>query len=66
MALGKYTIKIFHFYQQFLKTDNCAARFIAGKIYYFGVGGGMRQFENLVLKDGCFDVKSVWRSQDGD
>lgn len=40
-------------------------RFVAGKTYYFGVGGGMRQFENLVLKDGCFDVKSVWRSHDG-
>lgn len=41
-------------------------RFVAGKTYYFGVGGGMRQFENLILKDGSFDVKSVWRSQDGD
>lgn len=40
-------------------------RFIAGKSYYFGVGGGMRQFENLIIKDGIFDVKIVWKSKEG-
>ncbi|XP_014482490.1 PREDICTED: histidine protein methyltransferase 1 homolog [Dinoponera quadriceps] len=39
--------------------------FVAGKTYYFGVGGGMRQFESFVLKEGYFDVKMVWRNQDG-
>lgn len=40
-------------------------RFIAGKSYYFGVGGGMRQFENLIIEDGIFDVKIVWKSKEG-
>lgn len=43
-----------------------SVRFVAGKAYYFGVGGGMKQFESLVLKDGYFDVNSVWKNQDGD
>lgn len=40
-------------------------RFIAGKTYYFGVGGGMRQFQNLVEEDGVFDVEIVWKSRGG-
>ncbi|XP_024872743.1 histidine protein methyltransferase 1 homolog [Temnothorax curvispinosus] len=55
--------KLYEIFKTKLKDDG--AVFVAGKTYYFGVGGGMRQFENLILKDGCFDVKSVWRSQDG-
>ncbi|XP_011872314.1 PREDICTED: histidine protein methyltransferase 1 homolog [Vollenhovia emeryi] len=55
--------KLHEVFKNRLKADG--AVFVAGKTYYFGVGGGMRQFENLILRDGCFDVKSVWRSQDG-
>lgn len=55
--------KLYEIFKTKLKADGVV--FVAGKTYYFGVGGGMRQFENLILKDGCFDVKSVWRSQDG-
>ncbi|XP_029669302.1 histidine protein methyltransferase 1 homolog [Formica exsecta] len=55
--------KLYEIFKRRLKINGFG--FIAGKTYYFGVGGGMRQFENLVSKDGCFDVKSVWRSQDG-
>lgn len=40
-------------------------RYLAGKTYYFGVGGGMRQFENLVEKDSTFDIKNIWKSEDG-
>lgn len=39
--------------------------YIAGKTYYFGVGGSMRQFEHLVQKDGTFDTKIVWNSDEG-
>lgn len=56
--------KLYEIFKRKLKINGLG--FIAGKIYYFGVGGGMRQFEDLVLKDGYFDVKMVWRSQDGD
>ncbi|XP_012059702.1 PREDICTED: histidine protein methyltransferase 1 homolog [Atta cephalotes] len=55
--------KLYEIFKRKLKTDGVV--FVAGKIYYFGVGGGMRQFENLILKDGCFDVESVWKSQHG-
>lgn len=47
-----------------IKSHNIL-RFIAGKSYYFGVGGGMRQFENLIIEDGIFDVKIVWKSKEG-
>ncbi|XP_020294624.1 histidine protein methyltransferase 1 homolog isoform X2 [Pseudomyrmex gracilis] len=55
--------KLYNVFKQRLKING--AIFVAGKTYYFGVGGGMRQFEDLVLKDGFFDVKSVWKSEDG-
>ncbi|XP_012228662.1 histidine protein methyltransferase 1 homolog isoform X1 [Linepithema humile] len=55
--------KLYEIFKRRLKINGIV--FVAGKTYYFGVGGGMRQFENLILKDGCFDVKSVWRSHDG-
>ncbi|XP_050462863.1 histidine protein methyltransferase 1 homolog [Cataglyphis hispanica] len=55
--------KLYEIFKRRLKSNGLG--FVAGKTYYFGVGGGMRQFENLILKDGYFDVKSVWRSQDG-
>jgi len=32
---------------------------------YFGVGGTMRQFEQLVLEDNVFDVTTVWKSETG-
>ncbi|KAG5344614.1 MET18 methyltransferase, partial [Acromyrmex charruanus] len=56
--------KLYEIFKRKLKADGVV--FVAGKTYYFGVGGGMRQFENLILKDGCFDVEPVWRSQHGD
>lgn len=40
-------------------------RFIAAKSYYFGVGGGTRQFQSLVEEDGEFDVRVVWKSEQG-
>lgn len=40
-------------------------RFIAGKSYYFGVGGGMRQFQNLIEEDAIFDVEIVWTNREG-
>lgn len=55
--------KLYEIFKRRLKINGVG--FVAGKTYYFGVGGGMRQFEDLVSKDGCFDVKSVWISQDG-
>lgn len=39
--------------------------FVAAKTYYFGVGGGLRQFEDLIRKDGKFHFKSLWLSNEG-
>ncbi|XP_076180856.1 histidine protein methyltransferase 1 homolog isoform X2 [Ptiloglossa arizonensis] len=55
--------KLYEVFKQRLKQDGNG--YIAGKSYYFGVGGGMRQFQNLIEEDGCFDVKIVWKSDKG-
>ncbi|XP_031787778.1 histidine protein methyltransferase 1 homolog [Nasonia vitripennis] len=55
--------KLYEVFKQKLSINGIG--FIAGKTYYFGVGGGMRQFEELILKDGIFDVKVVWKSDEG-
>ncbi|XP_075154008.1 histidine protein methyltransferase 1 homolog [Haematobia irritans] len=39
--------------------------YVAAKTYYFGVGGGLRQFEHLIEKDQRLISKSVWLSTDG-
>lgn len=38
---------------------------LAAKIYYFGVGGGLRQFEELLEKDKRFKSEIVWTSSEG-
>ena len=40
-----------------LKKDGKA--FIAAKIHYFGVGGGLRQFEQELIKTNKWSVKTV-------
>lgn len=40
-------------------------RYIGGKSYYFGVGGGTKQFQYLVEEDGVFNIDTVWKSQEG-
>lgn len=46
-----------------LKTNGRV--FVAAKTYYFGVGGGLREFEELIKKDGRFSCKVVWQSSQG-
>ncbi|XP_015122438.1 histidine protein methyltransferase 1 homolog [Diachasma alloeum] len=55
--------KLYQVFKRCLKEDGVG--YIAGKTYYFGVGGGMRQFENLISQDGAFDVETVWTSEQG-
>ncbi|CAL7950368.1 unnamed protein product [Xylocopa violacea] len=55
--------KLYEVFKQRLKEDGIG--FIAGKTYYFGVGGGMRQFQNLIEEDGIFNVDIVWKSKEG-
>ncbi|XP_073822544.1 histidine protein methyltransferase 1 homolog [Musca autumnalis] len=46
-----------------LKVDGKV--YVAAKTYYFGVGGGLRQFEKLIEKDERFTYKSLWLSTEG-
>jgi len=50
--------KLVSIFQKFLKDDGHVL--VAGKTLYFGVGGGMRQFETLVKQSGleCETVKT--------
>ena len=55
--------KLYEVFKQRLKPGGIG--FVAGKTYYFGVGGGMRQFQGLIEEDGFFHVKTAWKSQNG-
>ncbi|XP_033323375.2 histidine protein methyltransferase 1 homolog isoform X1 [Megalopta genalis] len=55
--------KLYNVFKEKLKQDGVG--FIAAKSYYFGVGGGMRQFQNLIEEDNVFNVEIVWTSQQG-
>ncbi|KAJ9584385.1 hypothetical protein L9F63_021279 [Diploptera punctata] len=39
--------------------------YLAAKTYYFGVGGGTRQFETLIAEDGVFKSTVCWRCSKG-
>ena len=41
------------------------AAYVAAKTYYFGVGGGIRQFEQNVQKHGKLTSKVCWKSTGG-
>lgn len=49
----------------FDKLKPSGVALVAAKIYYFGVGGGLRQFEQLIEKDKRFKCKIVWLSNEG-
>ncbi|KAK2576002.1 hypothetical protein KPH14_007361 [Odynerus spinipes] len=55
--------KLYEVFKKTLKSDGVG--FVAAKTYYFGVGGGMRQFENVVKEDGIFNVEVAWKNPKG-
>ncbi|KZC07182.1 Histidine protein methyltransferase 1 like protein, partial [Dufourea novaeangliae] len=55
--------KLYEVFKERLKRDGVG--FIAAKSFYFGVGGGMRQFQSLIEEDGIFEVEVVWTSRQG-
>lgn len=55
--------KIYEIFKNHLKNDGIG--YVAAKAHYFGVGGGVRQFESLVVKDGVMKCESVWKSTGG-
>ncbi|KAF7385396.1 hypothetical protein HZH68_013826 [Vespula germanica] len=55
--------KLYEVFKKKLKPNGIGL--IAAKTYYFGVGGGMRQFEAIVKEDKMFDTEVVWRNSKG-
>nr|XP_031836340.1 histidine protein methyltransferase 1 homolog [Nomia melanderi] len=55
--------KLYEVFKEKLQPDGVG--FVAAKSYYFGVGGGMRQFQSLIEEDGIFDIEIAWKSQQG-
>lgn len=39
--------------------------YVAAKTCYFGVGGGTRQFESAIMKNGQFESNVCWKSSGG-
>ncbi|XP_035718765.1 histidine protein methyltransferase 1 homolog [Vespa mandarinia] len=55
--------KLYEVFKKKLKPNGIGL--IAAKTYYFGVGGGMRQFETIVKEDELFNTEVVWRNSKG-
>ena len=51
-------------FPQVLKPGTGVA-YVAAKTYYFGVGGGTRQFEQLLDSDGALSHEKVFSADDG-
>ncbi|KOB75658.1 Histidine protein methyltransferase 1-like protein [Operophtera brumata] len=47
------------------RLSNKGVIFVAAKTHYFGVGGGTRQFEKAVEKNGLFSSEVCWKSTGG-
>ncbi|XP_015605073.1 histidine protein methyltransferase 1 homolog isoform X2 [Cephus cinctus] len=55
--------KLYEVFKKQLKKDGVG--YVAAKMYYFGVGGSIGQFENIVKNDGIFNSIIVWKSKEG-
>ncbi|KAJ8682822.1 hypothetical protein QAD02_018614 [Eretmocerus hayati] len=55
--------KLYQIFKQKLRKNGIC--YIAAKIHYFGVGGSIQQFEEFITKDGLFNIKTVWKSDEG-
>ncbi|XP_050072411.1 histidine protein methyltransferase 1 homolog [Anopheles maculipalpis] len=55
--------KLLQLFDRKLEPDGVV--YLAAKTYYFGVGGGVRLFEQAIDKDGRFQHKVVWSCETG-
>ncbi|KAF2892561.1 hypothetical protein ILUMI_13621 [Ignelater luminosus] len=39
--------------------------YLAAKTYYFGVGGGLREFEDFMIQQNVFDFSTCWKCSEG-
>ncbi|XP_047029599.1 histidine protein methyltransferase 1 homolog [Helicoverpa zea] len=47
------------------RLSKVGAAYVAAKTYYFGVGGGVRQFEQNITKNGHLTSTVCWKSEGG-
>lgn len=47
-----------------LRRDPASMALVAAKKYYFGVGGSVQHFLDLVQTEGIFRAEVVWEEQD--
>ncbi|CAK1556386.1 unnamed protein product [Leptosia nina] len=55
--------KLIKLFEDRLNDDGIV--YVAAKTYYFGVGGGMRQFEKAISGTGKFKTEIVWKTSSG-
>ncbi|CAK4338217.1 unnamed protein product [Aphanomyces euteiches] len=58
------TVDLFHTIQRYLKKRGGVA-LVAAKTYYFGTGGSVHHFKQLIARDGSMSAQTVWESSDG-
>ncbi|XP_017785209.1 PREDICTED: histidine protein methyltransferase 1 homolog [Nicrophorus vespilloides] len=56
--------KLLSVFERMLKRKT-GVLYLAAKTYYFGVGGGTRQFEKAMDKAGCFKYETCWKCPNG-
>ncbi|KAF5306993.1 hypothetical protein FQR65_LT07216 [Abscondita terminalis] len=55
--------KLYKIFKECLQSDGVV--YVAAKTHYFGVGGGIRQFEEYLKHEGLFNVLPCWKCKDG-
>nr|XP_022908561.1 histidine protein methyltransferase 1 homolog [Onthophagus taurus] len=56
-------VKLINVFNRCLKNDGVI--YLAAKSYYFGVGGGLKQFEDVLINDGNWEIKTVFKLTEG-
>jgi hypothetical protein len=59
----KYYKKLLNFFKSRLKEDGKI--YLAAKSHYFGVGGNILDFVDLINADKAFTSSSIWKSTEG-
>ncbi|KAK9507409.1 hypothetical protein O3M35_007270 [Rhynocoris fuscipes] len=55
--------KLLKVFKNFLKPDGIVI--LGGKSYYFGVGGSMAQFQDIIKEDNKLAYENVWSAEEG-
>ncbi|KAK4876071.1 hypothetical protein RN001_012493 [Aquatica leii] len=55
--------KLYMLFKECLKPNGVV--YAAAKTHYFGVGGGIRSFEEFLKQQGLFEISTCWKCSDG-